>query len=137
MSHPKHKGRRKPRNGGNQEISEVVKSVSELALRINDSNEQRRCEFEWFKSHSELVTKRDLEEMEKRIMSKIGDWANRVEPKLDSIQTGLDELQKMVEDFQNSPGDLSPEDQAALDRIEAKTNALATDAGSIPAKPPA
>lgn len=71
----------------------------------------------------------------RKIMSKIGDWANKVEPKLDAVKASVDELQRLITEFQNSDGTLSPEDQARLDAIEAKANALATDAADIP-KPP-
>lgn len=113
----------------------LSESLHNLADALRGLNEQRTIEFEWFKSHLYLATKQDLRQMEKRIMSKISEWADRVEPKLDSVQTGIDELQRLVTEFQNSPGTLSPEDQARLDTIESKTNALATDASGIP-KPP-
>lgn len=87
------------------------------------------------KLRCEIPSKADLRAMEKRIMSKISDWAANVAPKLDNIQTGVDALQDLVTQLQSSPGTLTPEDQAILDQIETKVNSLASDAGNIPSPP--
>lgn len=77
-----------------------------------------------------------LAQLEGNIMSAISDWAARVGPKLDRVQQGLDVVQALVEKLQNTPGVLTPEDQALLDQIDAKIDAIATDADSVPAQPP-
>jgi len=149
MPHSRHRGRRPVRNGGNKMLSDVVKSVSELALRVNDANEQRRCEFEWFKSHSELATKRDLEEMEKRLMSKISEFAakqkeynDRIDTAVSGLTGDIQVLNDRITELQNSTGAITPEDQALLDDLQARGATIATklealDALTPPTLPPA
>lgn len=55
---------------------------------------------------------------------------------LDTVVTGIAALDQMITDFQNSPGTLSPEDQAALDAIESASNDLLAKAQSISTAPP-
>lgn len=84
------------------------------------------------------VTKEDLHNMEARIMSKLTDWAAQEEADLSAISATLDgvvagvaNLNKLITDFQNSPGTLSADDQAALDRIQAASKTLVDKAASI------
>lgn len=51
--------------------------------------------------------------------------------KLDSIATGIAALDALIQAFQNSPGTLSPADQAALDAIVNKSTALKAQADAI------
>lgn len=69
-------------------------------------------------------------------MSAISDWAANIGPKLTGIQQGLDKVQALVEQLQNSPGTISAQDQALLDQIETQVDAIATDADGVPATPP-
>lgn len=115
------------------EIYEAL-SVLEIFMR-----EARACQ-----SARELVTKHDLAEMEKRIMSLITDQAAKIQAnfdtlntELDGIATGIAALDTLITGLQNSPGTLSPEDQAALDAIQAASGALATKAAAIVTAPPA
>jgi hypothetical protein len=75
--------------------------------------------------------------------SVITDWADAEGVKLSGISTTLDgiaagvlALDKMITDFQNSPGTLSAADQAALDAIQSASNDLAAKASAISTKPP-
>lgn len=73
------------------------------------------------------VTKNDLKEMEQRIMSQLSEVeADLAEIKsaAEGISNGVKALDKQIADFQNSPGTLSPSDQATLDRIQASSKAL-------------
>ena len=61
-------------------------------------------------------------EKEHHIMSQITDWAEQeqadltaVSATLDTVVAGVTALDKLITDFQNSPGTLSAADQAALD----------------------
>lgn len=96
---------------------------------------QKQTGWQRFKSRWLPATKHDLEEMEKHIMSAIENWATKIGPKLDSIQTGLDAVQKLVEELQNGPGTFTPADQILVDQIEAKIDAIAGDANSVPTPP--
>ena len=69
-------------------------------------------------------------------MSAITDWAAKEATALASIQTGIANLDTMIQNFQNSPGTLSAEDQAALDAISATSTSLATAANAVPSPVP-
>lgn len=96
--------------------------------------ETLKTAFRRFK-HSNAVTKQDLQEMEKRIMSKISDYLEELTPKVESIQAGVNNLQQLLEDFNNTPGDFSPEEKAAYDKLKAAIDALVSDANSVPPTP--
>lgn len=103
-------------------VFEFARETHELHLELKRSN------------NNQAILNR-LAEMENRIMSAISDWVTKVGPKLDSIQIGIDAIQALVEQLQNSPGAITPEDQVLLDQIETKVDALGTDANSIPTPP--
>lgn len=69
------------------------------------------------------------------IMSQISDFAATVNGNFASIKTGIQALDDKITAFQNSPGTLSPSDQAALDDIVATSATLAAAANA--AVPPA
>jgi hypothetical protein len=68
-------------------------------------------------------------------MSAISDWAAKEATALASIQAGIANLDTLIQNFQNSPGTLSPSDQAALDAIAATSASLATAANAVPTPP--
>ncbi len=77
-------------------------------------------------------------------MSKITDFATAVQAAFDHVSTDLDtikagiaNLDAMIVAFQNSPGTLTPEDQGALDKIEAASAALVAKVDTIDVTPPA
>lgn len=79
-----------------------------------------------------------MEEMERRIMSVITQWAEQeqadltaISGTLDTITTGIKSLDDKITALQNSPGTLTPEDQAALDGIQSASKALVTKAAAI------
>lgn len=79
-----------------------------------------------------------LEGVETKIMSKLTEWADQQEADLtgisgtlDEISTDIKNLDKMISDFQNSPGTLTPEDQARLDKIEKTIKGLSVKAKEI------
>jgi hypothetical protein len=81
--------------------------------------------------------------MEKRLMSKITDQmdaeqvdADAIKASLTGIATGIAALDKLITDFQNSPGTLSTADQAAVDAIQATIKALRAQAEGISTTPP-
>ena len=101
----------------------------------------------WFRSRCPRLTKDDLREMlaatEKRIMSKITDQmdaeqrdADAISLKLDSITAGIAELDRLITEFQNSPGTLSAADQTAVDKIQSVISGLRSKAEGISTTPP-
>jgi hypothetical protein len=85
----------------------------------------------------------ELQKGETTIMSQITDWAAKEQANLDTISktldgivTGVANLDTMIQNFQNSPGTLSPTDQAALDAIANASSTLVTKAEAISVAPP-
>lgn len=69
--------------------------------------------------------------MEHNIMSKISEFAAQQEADqtemlgiITGLQTAVTTLDKLIEDLQNSPGQVTGEDQVALDRIQSASKAL-------------
>lgn len=85
--------------------------------------------------------------LERNIMSAISDFAtkqNAFNDRVDAAVTGLTEdvqtLNDKITELQNSPGGITPEDQALLDAIEARSASIATKLEALdaltPPKPP-
>ena len=55
---------------------------------------------------------------------------------LTALDAGVKALDQLITDFQNSPGTLSAADQAALDGIQATSQALVAQANAISTTPP-
>lgn len=77
------------------------------------------------------------------IMSVITDWAAKeqtdltaIKTTLEGVVTGIQALDAKIVNLQNSPGTLSPADQAALDSIESASAALVAQAEAISTAPP-
>ena len=80
----------------------------------------------------------DLREMEIRIMSVITDAMSTVQgdfdaenSKLTAIAVGITNLDQLIINFQNSPGQITPADQTALDNIIAASASLRAQVSSI------
>jgi uncharacterized UPF0160 family protein len=89
------------------------------------------------------ATKRDLEKFEQKLMSKFTEWADAedadiagIKDLLTGIAAGIVNLDKLITDFQNSPGDLSAADQQRADAIQAATKELRALAAGISTVPP-
>ena len=61
----------------------------------------------------------------------------QVNSNLDNIQADEASLAQKITDLQNSPGAITPEDQAALDEIQALSGQLADAASTFPPPVPA
>lgn len=88
---------------------------------------------EWRKSLSELATKNDLHKLQTNIMSSISDFAvkqnafnDRLDTAVTDLQGDVQTLNDLITTLQNSAGAISPEDQASLDAIQARTEAITT-----------
>lgn len=71
-------------------------------------------------------------------MSQVTDWAAKEQADLTAISTTLDgvvagvaALDVLIQNFQNSPGPLSQQDQAALDAISQASTALVAKSAAI------
>lgn len=114
--------------------------ISLLTRELHEILEVMRNGIEWIKSHSQLATKCDLKEMETHIMSVISDFVAKQKTFNDrqgaatdglvtsvgGITTDIKALNDKIEELQNSPGGITPEDQALLNELEIAGDALAT-----------
>lgn len=75
-----------------------------------------------------LYLLRELNSQIGSLMSKVSDAFAQVKAGLTDIQTRIKTLDDRIAAFQNSPGDLPPADQAALDEIQALVKDLASTA---------
>lgn len=74
-------------------------------------------------------------------MSAISDYAANVNTAFDKISTSVDGvvadvagLKKKIEELQNSPGSITPEDQKLLDDIQARANGVADKLAALDAE---
>lgn len=134
---------------GHREHSEIADAICEQTQAIRGILDAVKDEGQWWRSRRGLATKNDLQEMETRIMSVLSDYAGKVKAFNDRISAAIDGLSNDVEaltakitELQNSPGAITPEDQALLDEAQAQAEALATKAEALdqmnpPTPPPA
>ena len=76
-------------------------------------------------------------------MSQVTDYADREQADLTTIKntltgiaSGVAALDTLITNFQNSPGTLTPADQAALDAIQVASQALVAQSAAIVVTPP-
>lgn len=118
---------------------------NELACAIHDLHK-------WLASHYDL--EKELEKLkdellkailktESNIMSKISEFAtkqNTFNDRVDAAVTGLQQdiktLNDLIEQLQNSPGEITPEDQASLNALEARGDAIAAKLEALDALTP-
>lgn len=115
------------------EDSELTAAVLEVARVIRRHTNHLDDWGNWLRSQLGLVTKKDLSEMESRVMSAISDFGAVVDTAFASISASVDGiaadvafLKAKIEELQNNPGPISPADQAVLDAIQAKAAELTT-----------
>ena len=113
----------------------ATKRVIELLNQVIDDvrrlSEEHKTEAAWFKSHANLVTLKDLKAMERKIMSVISEFATkqtafneRQSTAIDGLSTDVKALQEKIEELQNSPGEITPEDQALLDDLTTRAEGI-------------
>ena len=95
------------------------------------------------KSLENLATKEDLRQMKEQIMTQVQTWAaneqvdlTNIAATLNNVAVGAAALKVLITNLQNSPGTLSAADQAALDGIQAASDALVIQANNISTTPP-
>lgn len=125
------------------EHAALAEAVQHLTCKLHEILVLRTSEFDWLKSHSGLATKHDLKDTECKIMSAISDFAtkqNAFNDRVDAAVTGLTDDVKVLNDkiteLQNNPGPITPEDQALLDAIEARSAAIAAKLEALDALTP-
>lgn len=121
----------------------LEETLSELVCAILAATKERKEEFDWLRSHFEFATKQDLKEMEKRIMSKISEFAtkqnefnDRIDTAVAGLQSDIDLLNEEIKKLQESPGEITPEDQASLDALEQRGAAIAAKIEALDALTP-
>ena len=105
-------------------------SVSMLTDRFFNRNRNR---FDRIDDAIRVLTEGNI-----KLMSQVTDWAAQeqadltaISATLDGIVTGVAALDTLITNFQNSPGTLSPSDQAALDAIQSASKAVVAKAAAI------
>lgn len=95
------------------------------------------------RSLCQLVTKHDLRETEQKIMSAIQQFAakqtafnEQIGTAIAGIQGDIHGLNDKITALQNSPGTITPEDQALLDGLEAAGKTLADKLSALDALTP-
>lgn len=122
-------------------------SISALTHAIRESSAQRKDEFEWLKLHSQFATKQDLENVKAQIMSAISDFAakqdafnSRIDAAVNGLTDDVQSLNDTIKELQNTPGAITPEDQALLDAIQTRSEGIAAKLEALdaltPPKPP-
>lgn len=121
----------------------LADAVTLLAQELCRSTCQRETEFEWHKSHHGLATKHDLEIAVNKIMSVISDFAakqnafnDRMDTAITDLQGDVKSLNDQIAALQASGGAITPEDQAALDAIQARSEGIATKLEALDALTP-
>jgi hypothetical protein len=85
-----------------------------------------------------FATKRDLDQLENKVMSKISEfgerdtaWKERLKTAITGINTRIGKLKEQILALQNNPGPISIEDQAILDKAEVGIGEATTEAEAI------
>ena len=124
-----------------------IEAMKLLVDELRISRQQRQIELEWFQAHARFATKTDLDQLERNIMSAFSDFAakqktfnDRQGAAIDSITTSVTgltgdvkALNDKITELQNSPGGITPEDQALLNDLQAAGEAAATKAEAVAA----
>jgi chromosome segregation ATPase len=85
-------------------------AISLLAHELHETRQERKLEFEWFRSHLNFATKSDLKEMEKRIMATQAELSAdlkavlaqqvKTQGEIATVQASVDTLKVQVADLQ-------------------------------------
>lgn len=118
-------------DGLNQTLVGLERAIRDLACEISDNQK---------------ILQR-IDQSERNIMSAISDFAakqNSFNARVDAAVAGLtsdvEELTGKITELQNTPGAITPEDQALLDAIQSRSEGIATKLEALdsltPPKPP-
>ena len=117
--------------------------VSQAVLALQEMNGLKIQELDLLKSRYTFATKKDLIELGEKIMSKISDFADkqkayndRIDKAVAGLNADIESLNALIENLQNSPGEISVEDQASLDALDVRGQAIATKLEALDALTP-
>lgn len=106
-----------------------------LADEIRESRQQSKIALEWFKSHLNTITAKDLDETEKRILMKLSEIkaavataAGQSTEAFNELSGRIGELQKQIDDLIAGVSDPEVTDEsfaADLETLKVNTQALA------------
>jgi len=92
----------------------LTHAICSLALAIREFSDNRRTEFEWFKSHYELATKHDLEEMVNVMALKLSELGGTIQGLKAQVQKIWNEQQAKYDALVVKYGEL----EATLANVE-------------------
>jgi predicted nucleic acid-binding Zn-ribbon protein len=117
--------------------SATKQDLAETEQRINDAISKVGA------SNSNQTILDRIAETERKIMSAISDFAvkqdafnDRQDAAITGLQGDVQALKDEITKLQNSPGTITPEDQATLDRIQARSETIATKLEALDALTP-
>lgn len=115
-------------------FNKLSESISHLARELCELVQQRKQEFEWHKSHCDLMTKTDLREMENRMALKVSDLKAEVAGLRSQVvkvfaeqQVAYDALKKSFDDFVASVGNADLPADATQELADFKAELQAFD----------
>lgn len=97
----------------------------------------------WIRSQDRPTTKHDLEELGKKLMSGISEFAakqnafnDRIDTAVSEVKMDVEYLQATIEKLQNNPGPISSDDQKLLDDLQARTEGVVNKLEALDAMTP-
>jgi hypothetical protein len=122
---------------------ELERTIAGLTHVLSDWLCESKAQFSWMVSHHHFATKHDLEKQTQIIMSAISDFANaqkafndRQDKAIADIQDDIQNLSDQIAQLQSTQGQITPEDQALLDGIQARASALSDKLDALDALTP-
>lgn len=135
---PHHRERRETDEG-----DKLLCVLSALTEAIKAHTLSSQTQFEWMVTHSNFATKSDLNLIAQNIMSAISEFKRkqdeyntRLETAIGGVSTDVESLNALILKLQGTQGEITPEDQAILDEIQAKSEALVTKLEGVDALTP-
>ncbi len=121
---------------------EILSALSRI-VSVLQSIHQQQLASAGSGSRDRAVTKCDLEQTERTIMSAISDFAakqkafnDRQDTAVSGLTADVEALNKKIEELQNSPGAITPEDQALLNDLETRGDAITAKLEALDALTP-
>jgi len=118
-------------------VAKILEATNKILSRLATAIESRAGD----QQTKEILHR--IAETERKIMSAISDFAakqkafnDRQDAAVTGLQGDVKSLNDKIEELQNSPGGITPEDQALLDELEARGEAIATKLEALDALTP-
>lgn len=130
-------------------FKKLTVAISLLASEIKESLEQRKIELEWFKSHYQLATKRDLErwiaDMAKtqaeiaQTLTQVVEQQKKTVTEIQTLQTETNTLKDKIVALEKVIADgpeVTPELEAAVEAVKAQAQVVDDAIPDAPPVPP-